>query len=335
MAPFEYANAVLVWNLVSLAAVAWSGWLILRGLNVPLTGWSAFPIMAIALQCSPLQQQVIYGQLNGVLLLLFTGVWWADRTKRPAWAGVGIGVAAAIKLFPAFLLLHFALQRQWRTVVSGVLSLLAVTAATALLFGVDCFQTFLHKILPYTAAFRSRRTNSSLIGWSTKLFNPATLQEQVEPWIRSPWLEIVVSALLCGAVLVLWMPTAWRASHRESQDRAFGLSLTAMLLVSPITWDHYFLLLLLPIVLTWKGLSESMAERWCFVAVVFMLCVSPSVLWKAFGRDDLHGVVGPVETLTVLSVHLYAMLVLFWLQARRTTLGRKTTLGSESIQEAS
>ena len=96
----------------------------------------------------------------------------------------------------AFLLLHFALRRQWRTVVSGGLSLLAVTAATALLFGVDCFQTFLHKILPNTAVFRSQWTNSSLIGWSTKLFNPESLQEQVEPWIRSPWLEKVVSALL-------------------------------------------------------------------------------------------------------------------------------------------
>ena len=89
-----------------------------------------------------------------------------------------------------------------------------------------------------------------------------------------------------------------------------------MLLVSPITWDHYFLLLLLPLALLWKNLPSSAPGRWTFLVILALMWCSrwriqrlPDLL---LGRDFAMPS-GPVYTLTVVSAHFYALAGLFGL----------------------
>jgi hypothetical protein len=55
-----------------------------------------------------------------------------------------------------------------------------------------------------------------------------------------------------------------RAQSRYERDHAFATCITAMLLVTPIVWDHYLLLLLLPVALLWASLPTSGPVRWDF-----------------------------------------------------------------------
>src|SRR5262249_28272884 len=163
------SEEVLVWSVCSLVALLVSLWLIVRGLTVPVSVWSAFPMVVFLLMGNPLREHLSQGQLNLALLALLTGAWAAERSGRPGVAGIFLGVATALKLFPGFLFLYFALMKQWRLVLAGGLALLAVSALTVGILGVESYQAYVSDVLPRIEWFRAGWNNSSLVGFWSKL----------------------------------------------------------------------------------------------------------------------------------------------------------------------
>jgi hypothetical protein len=114
-----YADAHLVWNLLSLLMLGAAVVLVIRELCVPFRPLSVLPLVALTMLCHPLYNHLSHGQLNALLALLVVLAWAADRHGRTGWAGGLLGAAAAIKLFPAFLFLYFVCTRRWRAVLAG------------------------------------------------------------------------------------------------------------------------------------------------------------------------------------------------------------------------
>ena len=82
-----------------------------------------------------------------------------------------------------------------------------------------------------------------------------------------------------------------------------------MLLISPITWNHYFVLLLAPLAIFWLNLPASIWARALFLIVVAALWTMPDFVWTLF---DLRGTTArPISSLTVISYQMYALLGLF------------------------
>jgi hypothetical protein len=310
----DYPEATLAWNLMSLAALAATLWLLIRELAIPFPAWAVFPVVTLLLVCSPLRQQVGQGQLNLVLLLLITGTWAAERSARPWLAGTLLGVVTGIKLFPGLLFVYFALRRQWRVVMAGTAGFLFFTGLTLAVLGPESYRSHVEEGLPHLGQIRAEWLNASLAGLWSKLFDagPGFQGRNVEMLWQSPALARIGTALSCALLLALWAWVVWRARSRAQYDQAFGLTLTTMLLVSPITWDHYFLLLLPALALVWVALPPSPGARAFFLVVVSALWVKPTVLWNAFiSGGYAQGVANPVQTLTVLSFQCYALLGLF------------------------
>lgn len=119
-----------------------------------------------------------------------------------------------------------------------------------------------------------------------------------------------------------------RARSRSEQDLALATCITAMLLVTPTVWEHYFLLLLLPVALLWMSLPTSGPARWDFRLILFILWMSRSLWWKIFlGADRIawtHLTALPWQTLTALSFQTYALLGLFALGCRHRPTERAT-----------
>ncbi len=104
----DFGHAFLIWNLLSLAALAGSLRIVQRQLKVPFSRWSLAPLLALLVLCFPLREQCRLGQLTLILLLLITGAWAAERSGYPRLAGVLLGTATCIGLFPGFLFIHCA-----------------------------------------------------------------------------------------------------------------------------------------------------------------------------------------------------------------------------------
>jgi hypothetical protein len=322
MAGLNYRPALLAWNVASLAMLGLSLWIVRKELGLSSSHSWFFPALALVLLCRPLIQQLIHGQLNLVLLLLLTGAWAADRRGRPGWAGVLVGSAAAVKLFPGFLFLYFAVRRQWTALIAGMLTVVVLTGMTVAILGPETFRAYVQEVLPQLEKFRSSWFNASLVGLWTRLFNPATREEHVEPLWRS-------AAAARAGILVSWMAVgaavAWaigRAGSRGQIDHAFGAAVTGMLLLSPITWDYGFLLLLLPVAVLWRDPPRSEAAKLLLVVALAALWFWQKPVCDAIIPGGVtRGVADAVHTITVLSYQCYGLIIILALSMAGASRG--------------
>jgi hypothetical protein len=122
----------------------------------------------------------------------------------------------------------------------------------------------------------------------------------------------VASALVVvGSVVIV---TA-RARSRDDIDLAFGLCLVGTLLVSPVTWTHYCLTLLVPVVLLFLHLPRSGLSHWFLWGCLVALWVDSALLFAlttwTLPRNWNVIPVKPWQTLTAMSLHTYALAGLF------------------------
>jgi hypothetical protein len=314
-AGFDYPDAVLAWNMLSLVLLAAGLWLLLRQLAMPFAPWTLLPLVTILLVCCPVREQFNSGQPNLILMALIVGAWAADRSDRPYAAGVLLGLATAVKLFPGFLFLYFVLQRRWRPVLSGAASFLVVTLATMAVMGPQTYLAYITEVIPQVDGYRSSWGNASLSGFWSRLFDPAPRSANMVALFRNPALSRCGTLLSCAALVAVLARVISRSRSQVERDQAFGLAVTAMLLISPITWNHYFIMLALPVVVLSQQLSAVPRAKWVFWTCLAVLWVPPDALWFVFMQVPvnmwLKSLARPVHSATVLSAQLYALLGLF------------------------
>jgi Glycosyltransferase family 87 len=310
-AALAYRQALHAWNLLSLGMLIVSLFLVKQGLCIPSSRWSIAPLLTLLLSCFPLLLQIHFGQTDLVLLLLLTGAWAADRSNRWILAGVLLGAAVTIKIFPAVVFLFFAVRGRWNTVAAGLVSIMLIILLTTVIFGTTCLLNYITIIIPHVAKYQGLWFNLSLPGYWTKLFDPPGEYRYIVPVINSPLLARAGTLLTCIPVLAALIWAVRRARTLAESDLSFGLTLTAMLLVSPITWDHYLLLMLLPLATTWVHLPRSPGPRALFVGIAIAFWSWPYKVFDCTIPGGITGTAKPLHTITVGSYQCYALVAFF------------------------
>ena len=314
LAALDYPDAFLVWSLLSLAALGVSAWLVARQLSLPILPETVAALIALLLVCTPFRAQMGEGQMNLILLLLIVGAWAADRSGRQTPAGVLLGVAVAIKLFPAFLALYFLVQRRWRVLAAAALSFAAIIGVTAAVFGPAVLPTYFNEVLPEVWRFRGGWNNVSLVGFWSRLFDVEMKPEPVVPLFAAPVLARLASAASVLGVAAVTVWSTLRARNRADSDLAFAIAIVGMLLVTPTAWGHYLVLLLLPLVVIGMRLPSSIRLQALFALLLACIWMNPDWLYYFFipgGRAQ--GTATPLDSLAVLSVQTYGLMGLLLL----------------------
>jgi hypothetical protein len=346
VAPFawmDYSNAFLAWNLVSLGLFVLVLGLVVRLLGLQVTPLGLLAMFTFMLLCDPFRQQINQGQFNCILLALITGAWAAERTERPILAGALIGVATVIKLFPGFLLAYYAARGRWRVVLAGVISLAACTALTVLVVGVDAYSAYYIEVLPRLARYHDGWLNASLSGFFAKLFDAPS--GPVVPVVHSPTLRWSATVLSVTALCAVLLATVRRSRLREEHDLTFGLALVVMLLVSPITWNHAFLLLLVPLALLWARLGRIGVWQGLLLVSLVALCLPAKLVHYlggfgvvhyrgGFATENFRRPATPSQVLAVLSWQCYALLGLFTILLVALRRERSNQLGPRELARA-
>ncbi|WP_371529211.1 glycosyltransferase 87 family protein [Streptomyces sp. NBC_01283] len=257
---------------------------------VPNTGHArvetALWVSALAVWAEPVWTTLRYGQIN---LLLAVLVLW-DLSRRPGrrWAGLGIGIAAAIKLTPAlfavFLLLTGAAEAvrrgRWQEPVRHA-CVAAVSFAGATLLAAA--------VLPYDSrrfwtrmVFEAGRVglpedtaNQSLRGVLARLLHTA------EPGVW--W---AVGAAAAG---VLGLAVAVRAALRGERARAAVSCAATALLVSPVSWSHHWVWCVPMALLVWaEAVRRGGRDRWAATGAVVLVFCSYALWWVPHGVGRLE-----------------------------------------------
>jgi len=225
-----YVPGVL-WTLLLLAATA--GALALVGVR----DWRCYPIALLA----PVTLEPVEFGAIGPLLLLLLAVAWKYRDRTGA-AGAAAGGAVVLKLFLWPVFVWLAVTRRLRAAVVGVAAALALALASWAAIGFDGLRGYPH-LLDRLSQLEARNSYSAY-----------AVARAVGLPGRAAQVLVVAAGL---ALLVL----AWRAARdrRRSvveQDRlSLTFALAAALVLTPILWLHYLVLLLLPIALARPRLS--------------------------------------------------------------------------------
>jgi alpha-1,2-mannosyltransferase len=266
--------AVLYWLVEPMARRhGWSPWFVL-GI-----------VAALAVAFEPLRETFLFGQVNAVLLFLVAAdLLFLVRYNRSV-AGVGIGLATAIKLTPGIFIIYLIITKRFRAaaVASGTTMAATVLAAAV---APDASREF------WTDAL----WNTSRVGDESFVSNQS-LNGVVHRWDPQEPATLAWAALVL-ITLGIW---AWRSRQAVRRgDEATGLALTGIVgvLISPITWVHHLVWVLPALILMVdRGLAPGVSRRrrrWLvgFAAVAYAVMCSRLVWAFNGGFDTFPGWVG-------------------------------------------
>ncbi len=317
-------DASVFWALVSLAFYLGSGVLLLK-----IVGWwslrGAALFAAGSLFWTPFGGATDAQNFAQLLTFLLVAAWFLERKGKPGWAGAVLGLAALVKIWPLTLFLIVVMQRRWRPVLTGALTVLAGTLATLMLFGPSAYSAYLGPVRLEETPEVPHEVNVSLIG---ALARPWTGFTDL-PVIAFPPLfsglklsqavllgEAVAALVILGAVALV----AWGLRRVQSATvniLCLGLLVTALLLGFPITWNWGLITLLVPLATTLLALrSLPRPPRWWFILLWIGLILLVNPEWVPFiiahQQPILGNLIFSLPTLGLLLFTLAQAQLLFW-----------------------
>lgn len=315
-------SALLVWPLTSWSPLtAKRIWIVI---NLALLGLVAvmlhsitqLPWRRLALLigfCYPMLRNFEYGQYYLVVLALVTLSLWCYLKDRYYVAGVLMGVAGGLKIFPAFFLLYFARRRNAAAVVGLLLGLGLSVAASLLAFGFELHRTYLLQILPWALRgealdpYNLASNSISSLLHKLFLFEPAW---NPHPLIHAPSVFAVLHPLLQLAVLA---PAIFLIKPSDRQPEQLRLEwssvLIALLAISTLPSSYHFTLLLLPVaVLAATLLHQQRPDRLVLLLLLYAAICFPA--WPRAGDDGWRALLAVPRLYFVLLLCLLSYKVL-------------------------
>lgn len=184
--------------------------------------------------------------------LLFLTYALLQRGKS-TWAGVALGIAAAIKIYPAFLLVVLLVLKNWKAVKSFVITVVGLSLLTIPALGVSDVPPALRWTWRVATSPSVRHVNVSV---------PSLIGRVAD----SPHIAFYLSVLmLCGSIVLLYL------YRSVAPARLFALGAVCMLLSQNITWESYTTLALIG-VLALRG--ETLSKSYKYVVIVGYLLVA-------------------------------------------------------------
>ena len=275
LTPFDHETALALFRIASVVAMIAALALVARLLP---PAWRsagfAFGLGALLL-CEPALWTLGIGQGNAFVMLGLAVAMWGSARGRWRTAGIGCGVAAALKASPALLLVYLALRAQWRAVRWGAATLVASSVAAAAVGRPSDLVTWVERVMPDVSAGSLYTGNQSLVGWVGRLV--AHTDDLASTSVLGPvhYLGILLAA---GGVVALWSTrrTAW------FDPLELGVVVLVVLVAGPLSWDHYFVWALLPLVLMvdphrWRERSAAACRALALAMVAAVVLLLPHV----------------------------------------------------------
>jgi hypothetical protein len=237
-----------------------------------LCGW-------VLLGWGPVTEDLWAGQFNPILLLVLLLAWQALRQGQEIKGGVWLGCALAFKLMAWPVVLFLLWRRRWRSVLATGLTGLGFHLLSASLIGFAGLLRYYTKAGPTVSAlYREVDANYSASSFGWRLFADTTSAFYVGNKI-APLMHWPAAAKLCSILFPLLVLAfgLWLAHKCQSFDTAFALLLCISLLVNPVAWNHYFVLLLLPLAILARRLQQmDFPPALTLKLAIFWLVASPS-----------------------------------------------------------
>lgn len=295
-------------NVVLLVAIVVRCW---RMLGYRITPYTVAVSALLAASCTflePVRTTLFYGQINLVLMALI--LWDTSRGDASRLKGLGVGIAAGIKLTPAYFGLYYLVLRKWRAAAVAAATGAATVAVSWLVLPDDSWQYWTETFFESTRiAQDSHPSNQSIRGMIAHLGG--------DPAPVALWLALAA----CVVAVSMWIVV--RLHRRGETLLAVTISGLTAAAVSPFSWSHHwvwFVPLLVYVV------HRAMSDRWWWLAaaVVYLAAGAWPYRW-----DEHVVVVGlflfpPAWAITDVLMNIYLLVYLAVLAGAAVIAFRRT-----------
>jgi hypothetical protein len=220
-------------------------------------------------------QLVLAQRQTQILLLLVLMMRWLEQ-ERDAAAGLMLALAAALRAFPLLMVGYLIVRRRWRAFGFTVLGLVLIGSITVAALGIHQCASYMQILHGAdTQWVMSQPWNLALRAFVWRMFRDAF---GPAPGNAIGGLQIVVTvASSFGILLATIRATPQTRSGPDMDSRAFSVWLAASVILSPIVWIHYMVLLSIPLVQMVVASIENRCSRralWAIIVSYVMLVIS-------------------------------------------------------------
>jgi len=231
--PFAVAMIPFTWLPAGVGPIAWTAVLAVAyaaGCAIlPVRPSARWTVLLLAGLCWPYLYSLKLGQVGPLLFLTFAAGWrWRDR---PGLLGAAIAAGTIVKVQPALLFGWTLVTRRFRATAIGIAILVVAAVATTVVTGIGTWADYLAILGRVSAPVTTPHnfTLGALLYGAGVDLGAATIAQ---------WAGVAVTVVV---VLYSW----WRADEVTS----YVTTVMASQLVSPLLWEHYAMLLLIPVAL--------------------------------------------------------------------------------------
>ena len=223
--------SVLMWltTVASISCLTATLWLTWGKLNYRRSARVAATLAtaSVTLWLAPVVQTLWLGQINLILMFVIVADLCLPDTSR--FKGVGVGLAAGLKLVPLIFIPYLLLTRRFRA-MSNSLVAFALTIAISLVLLPSQSEAFWFDGL----FLDSRRSGNIAYVGNQSLHGTLARLMGVQSAGRPYWLALSVIIGVTGLLLAAW------AARRGNEMIGILLCGLTGLLISPISWSHHW-----------------------------------------------------------------------------------------------
>lgn len=232
-----FAAAYAVWTAANVALLGGVAWVFARELRgVPRLPRRVF--LAALVTSIPVVANVVFGQVDFIILGALLAAWLLLRDGRPAWAGVAL---ALVVLKPQFLIgvvPMLLVARQWRTLAALCGAGAALIVVPALLTDPATLADNVRYIAHYPGAGTDLQVNAAMMSNWRGLVVSVTGRDDARWW--APGLAAIGVAALALAA------QRWRVGAGSVTAQGYALAVVVPLLASPHLHTQSLVLLFVP-----------------------------------------------------------------------------------------
>jgi hypothetical protein len=261
-------------------AVCGLAWVVLAR-QARADGWRRTALAGLFLFHGPLYYSLREGNLTHFALLAVVAALVCLERRRDLALGAVLAVAGILK--PPLLLLgaYFGCRR-WRAAAGGAGVLLLAGACSLAVCGAEAHRVWFDRCLgPYSSRPMTDYNVQSLTGVLARLLTDAPLGNDWRPVAvdgRFHLLHLLLLSGLVGGPLLVCL-RARGPDPAGARRLEFCVVLCLAVLASPVSWTHYYLLLLVPAALALGGRLPALAPgRGAWVLALGVLLTCPPVI---------------------------------------------------------
>lgn len=262
LAYFEKALAAEFLGISACNCLAWSLYICARELEVKAPVLWSVLLFSWTMTTQGMLMHWDAVQLSAHIALSLTLFWMYLRRGRDVAAGVMLGIALSLKLFPGVLALMLLFGGRFRALVAcaTVFSLISLVMCSG--FGFDAWPQFFAQQPAIAGPWIGSIRNASLQGLILRALVPVCVM---------PAPSSQLGSMIATGISVVLLGASWLASRHalamarrldpRAIDLPFALFSVLAVFVNAWTWEHYSLLIITPcyivVVNCWRALEDT------------------------------------------------------------------------------